>query len=129
MNLSILLLLQFVSLLYDTHGADSYSDGRIRHSQDYRLEHDDRQLKNNVQRRSAAAAVDDPPLQPSEEGGSLDPLITIEYTLVTANSPDCESSLSDSFPIRVQYRKVEDNAANNLIEWIDSPFQPTFLPG
>ena len=32
--------------------------------------------------------------------------LTVKYTLMTLNSPDCDSSLNDDFPVRVQLRDV-----------------------
>ena len=51
---------------------------------------------------------------------------TVEYTLITANSPDCEPYLVDSFPVRVQYRTIigsdDGGQSNNSVsEWMDSP--------
>ena len=51
---------------------------------------------------------------------------TVEYTLITANSPDCEPSLVDKFPVRVQYRTISGNgdggqSYNSVSEWMDSP--------
>lgn len=48
----------------------------------------------------------------------------LNYTLLTANSPDCKPSLSDSFPVLVQYRMMlsgessYDNSST-LREWLD----------
>ena len=46
------------------------------------------------------------------------------YTLITVNSPDCEPSLIDDFPIRVQYRMISngDGEQNNISisEWMGS---------
>ena len=54
---------------------------------------------------------------------------TVEYTLITANSPDCDPSLIDNFPLRVQYRTIigsGDGGQSNssVIEWMDSPNMP-----
>jgi hypothetical protein len=56
---------------------------------------------------------------------------TVEYTLIIANSPDCERSLVDNFPVRVQYRTIitgDDGGTNNngtsVSEWMDSPNMP-----
>jgi hypothetical protein len=53
---------------------------------------------------------------------------TVEYTLIIANSPDCERSLVDSFPVRVQYRTIMtggDGGKNNSVsQWMDSPNMP-----
>ena len=55
--------------------------------------------------------------------------LTVEYTLIIANSPDCEPSLVDNFPVRVQYRTIMtggDGGQNNsrVSEWMDSPNVP-----
>ena len=53
---------------------------------------------------------------------------SVEYTLLTANSPDCaEPSMVDNFPVRVQYRTVtlmeDDNGINinrgSASQWTD----------
>ena len=54
---------------------------------------------------------------------------TVDYTLTTVNSPDCESSLVDNFPVRVQYRTIigaDDGGQSNtsVSEWMDSPNTP-----
>jgi hypothetical protein len=53
---------------------------------------------------------------------------TVEYTLIVANSPDCERSLVDNFPVRVQYRTIitggDGGTNNNVSEWMDSPNMP-----
>ena len=58
---------------------------------------------------------------------------SVEYTLITANSPDCEPSLVDNFPVRVQYRKTRPgNGGGNQAstnEWTGSPFAPVPMPG
>ena len=58
---------------------------------------------------------------------------SVEYTLITANSPDCEPSLVDNFPVRVQYRKTRpgnsDGSTNSPEEWTGSPFAPVLMPG
>ena len=56
----------------------------------------------------------------------------IEYTLITANSPDCEPSLADSYSVRVQYRLTHPSTRQRNAEapsnqnragpWRDSPF-------
>ena len=51
---------------------------------------------------------------------------TVEYTLIIANSPDCEPSLVDYFPVGVQYRTIigsgDGEQSNNSVgEWMDSP--------
>ena len=52
----------------------------------------------------------------------------VEYTLITANSPDCEPSLVDKFPVRVQYRTIigdDGGQSNNSVsDWEDSPSMP-----
>ena len=58
---------------------------------------------------------------------------TVEYTLITANSPDCEPSLIDNFPVRVQYRTIigsgDGGQSNNGVnEWMDSPNTPGIYP-
>ena len=55
--------------------------------------------------------------------------LTVQYTLTLANSPDCELSLVDNFPVRVQYRTIVtggDGGQNNsgVSEWRDSPNMP-----
>ena len=54
---------------------------------------------------------------------------TIQYTMIIANSPDCEPSLVDNFPVRIQYRTIMtggDGGQNNsrIREWMDSPNMP-----
>ena len=53
---------------------------------------------------------------------------TVEYTLITVNSPDCEPSLVDSFPVRVQYRTISDGdgelSNTSVSEWMDPPNIP-----
>ena len=54
----------------------------------------------------------------------------VEYTLITANSPDCELSLVDNFPVRVQYRTTIGNGGEGgLSEWMDSPCTLAVMPG
>ena len=52
----------------------------------------------------------------------------VAYTLITANSPDCENSLVDNFPVRVQYRTVSDGdgeqSNTSVNEWMGSPNVP-----
>ena len=52
----------------------------------------------------------------------------VAYTLITANSPDCEHSLVDNFPIRVQYRTTSDGdgeqSNTSVSEWMSSPNVP-----
>ena len=49
----------------------------------------------------------------------------VEYTLITANSPDCESSLVDNFPVRVQYRMIQrSEGSDDQIDGVDQ-FQPS----
>ena len=56
----------------------------------------------------------------------------VEYTLITANSPDCVASLVDKFPVRVQYRTIigDDGGQSNtsVSEWMDSPNLPGMAP-
>ena len=54
---------------------------------------------------------------------------TVQYTLIIANSPDCEPSPVDNFPVRVQYRTIVtggDGGQNNnsVSEWMDSTNMP-----
>ena len=49
--------------------------------------------------------------------------LTVSYTLVTVNSPDCEPSLADDYPVVVQHRRVSpgkgDSAATGVAsEWM-----------
>lgn len=67
---------------------------------------------------------------------SAAPGLFIEYTLTTANSPDCEPSLVDNYPVQVQYRTIfisaeSTNNSNDIeaTEWMDSPNKPTPKPG
>ena len=57
----------------------------------------------------------------------------VEYTLMTANSPDCEPSLVDNFPVRVQYRLITPAEVNldgsTVTEWRYSPNTPVFMQG
>ena len=59
----------------------------------------------------------------------------VEYTLVTANSPDCEFSLVDDFPVRVQYRLIRQRSeTSNGVdsqpsEWMDPLCTPSVTPG
>ena len=57
--------------------------------------------------------------------------LRVEYTLVTANSPDCDPSLIDNFPVRLQYRLIRPQAAeNDSYEWMASPqCTPSLVPG
>ena len=50
----------------------------------------------------------------------------LEYTLTIANSPDCEPSLVDNFPVRVQYRTIVSGSDGDtsVSEWTDSPNVP-----
>ena len=54
--------------------------------------------------------------------------LRVQYTLIIANSPDCEPSLVDSFPVRVQYRTImtggDGGQNNNVSQWMDSPRIP-----
>ena len=54
---------------------------------------------------------------------------TVQYTLVTANSPDCEPSLVDDYPVRVQYKTLVSGDGgrgqnNSGSEWMDSTHMP-----
>ena len=59
----------------------------------------------------------------------------VEYTLVTANSPDCEYSLGDNFPVRVQYRLIHqrsetsNGAASTVTKWMDPLCTPSVTQG
>ena len=49
--------------------------------------------------------------------------LAVSYTLVTVNSPDCEPSLADDYPVLVQHRRVSpgkgDSAATGVAsEWV-----------
>ena len=60
--------------------------------------------------------------------------LRVEYTLITANSPDCDPSLADNFPVRLQYRLIRPTqAAENsqmATEWMASPQStPSLVPG
>ena len=48
----------------------------------------------------------------------------LKYALITANSPDCEPSLVDNFPVGVQYRTI--SGSDGVSEWMDlySPNMP-----
>ena len=52
----------------------------------------------------------------------------VAYTLITANSPDCEPSLVDNFPVRVQYRAIIDGdgeqSNTSVSDWMGSPDAP-----
>ena len=53
------------------------------------------------------------------------PHLTVQYTLVIANSPDCEPSLVDNFPVRVQYRTIMTGGDGERVsQWMDSPRMP-----
>ena len=69
---------------------------------------------------------------------------SVKYTLVTANSADCEPSLVNNFPVRVQYRKTSprndrdasgsrtnggDLDSTILDNWKDSSYAPVLMPG
>ena len=44
---------------------------------------------------------------------------TVEYTLITLNSPDCKDYPVDKFPVRVQYRITNsDLSTSDSREWI-----------
>ena len=59
----------------------------------------------------------------------------VEYTLVSANSPDCEFSLVDNFPVRVQYRLIQetsngtDSQSSTVTEWMDPLCTPSVTQG
>ena len=57
----------------------------------------------------------------------------VEYTLVTANSPDCEVSLVDNFPVRVQYRLIQETSngadSQSSTKWMDPLCTPSVIPG
>lgn len=48
----------------------------------------------------------------------------ITYTLITVNSPDCEPSLIDDFPVGVQYRMISngdgEQSNTSVSEWMGS---------
>ncbi len=48
----------------------------------------------------------------------------ITYTLIIVNSPDCEPSLIDDFPVRVQYRMISngdgEQSNTSISEWMGS---------
>ena len=51
--------------------------------------------------------------------------LTVQYTLITANSPDCEPSLVDNFPVQVQYRTIITGGdGESVSQWMDSPRMP-----
>ena len=51
--------------------------------------------------------------------------LTVQYTLIIANSPDCELSLVDNFPVRVQYRTIIIGGdGESVSQWMDSPRMP-----
>ena len=55
--------------------------------------------------------------------------LTVQYTLIIANSPDCQPSLVDNFPVRVQYRTILTGGDGERVsEWMDSPTSPR-MPG
>ena len=61
-----------------------------------------------VFRRTASSAQPQPP---ASDG------FNVEYTLITVNSPDCESTPIDKFPVRVQYRDTSPGITPG--EWRD----------
>ena len=62
-----------------------------------------------------------PPLQPPES--DVNEGFAADYTLITANSPDCEPGLADNFPVRVQYRTASPSESQ-FGQWTDSLFAP-----
>ena len=53
--------------------------------------------------------------------------LTVQYTLITANSPDCEPSLVDNFPVQVQYRTIMTGGdVERIGQWMNSPSR---MPG
>ena len=59
--------------------------------------------------------------QPTPETTGL----TVQYTMIVANSPDCEPSLVDNFPVRVQYRTIMTGGdGESVSQWMDSPRMP-----
>ena len=76
-----------------------------------------RRETSSIVRRNA------PSRPPPSESDMDEGFIAVDYTLMTANSPDCESSLVDNFPVRVQYRRASPGQAPSA--WMDSPFAPT----
>ena len=67
---------------------------------------------------------------PSQPSNTLQGF-SIHYTLISANSPDCDPSLADNYPVTVQYRHqfIIGDANWNMSEWISSPLAPTLTPG
>ena len=57
----------------------------------------------------------------------------VEYTMVTATSPDCEFSLVDNFPVRVQYRLIQETSngadSQSSTEWMDPLCTPSVTSG
>ena len=71
--------------------------------------------------RTARNSQDDPQAPRSNTTGFI-----FKYTLITANSPDCDSSLVDNFPVRVQYRTIGagsggEKSNTSVSQWMDSP--------
>lgn len=57
----------------------------------------------------------------------------VEYTILRADSPDCDPSLADNFPVQVQYRmaaRANTGGGNEATfsEWMVSPIAPTEMP-
>ena len=51
--------------------------------------------------------------------------LTVQYTLIIANSPDCEPSLVDNFPVQVQYRMIMTGGnGESVSQGMDSPMMP-----
>ena len=82
------------------------------------------------------------PPQPPEDDLNTTRGFLVEYTLTTANSPDCDRSLVDNFPVRVQYRvltypsesvmngdSLVDDQPGNVTEWKGSPNTPALMQG
>ena len=88
--------------------------------------------------RAIRSAV--PPVSPAHDSCLYNATrgFRVEYTLVTANSPDCEFSLVDDFPVRVQYRLIRqrsetsngaDSQSSTVTEWMDPLCMPSVTPG
>lgn len=108
------LIFLIVSLIFSCGNADSSSDGEAEE------EHHQSSVSGSVRRSVTAASG--APQSNWTQGFSL------EYTLITANSPDCEPpSTADLYPVRVQYRSTRIGDANrgSAGEWSDPPSGPT----
>lgn len=77
----------------------------------------------NTDRLIARNAPPLPRTQPSS--GTVG--FNVEYAILTANTPDCEQSLADDFPVVVQYRMT--SPSTNDGEWTTSTFAQTQLLG